>query len=128
MNFTASSDARLKKDIVNVNNALVLVDQMRPVYFNWDFSNPKAVGYADKHQLGFIAQELEQVVPEVVNVGGDGYRTVEYGKIVSIAIAAAKELKAQVKTLSEENAELKAQLEKQNRDLEAIKRHLDMPR
>ena len=74
-----------------------MAEKMRPVFYNWDFTNPKAQGYDDKHQVGFIAQELEQVLPEVVKTGTDTYRTVEYGKIVAVAIAGIQELNAKSK-------------------------------
>lgn len=95
--FTVSSDARLKRDVENVTSGLAMAEKMRPVFYNWNFSNPKAQGYDDKHQVGFIAQELEQVLPEVVKTGADTYRTVEYGKIVAVAISAIQELSAKSK-------------------------------
>jgi len=90
--YTVSSDGRLKKDVMSVPNGLAMAEKMRPVFFNWDYSNPKAQGYEDKRQVGFIAQELEEVLPEVVRSGEDTYRTVQYGQIVAIAIAAIQEL------------------------------------
>ena len=71
-----------------------MAEKMNPVYYDWDQSNARARTYGTKHQVGFIAQELEQVLPEVVNKGEDTYRTVEYGQIAAIAIAAIKDLKA----------------------------------
>jgi trimeric autotransporter adhesin len=85
---------------------------------------------ARNFQVGFIAQDLQKVLPEVVDVGEDSYRSVQYGKIVTVVVAAVKELynkylghdkqlltqariiaskadKAEVDALKAENAKLK---------------------
>ena len=102
VNYTTVSDARLKTNVKPVQGALGVIDKMKPVYFNWDKNNPRAVGLGDdRRHVGFLAQDLEKVLPEVVTVGGDSYRSVEYGQIVAVAVGAIKELKAS-------NAELRA--------------------
>ncbi len=106
-NYTNVSDSRLKSNVVPVTNALSLVDRLRPVYFDWDQNSERARSFGSQHQVGFIAQEVEAVVPEVVNKGADGYRTMEYGKLVSIAIAAIKELVNDVSQVEAENVALK---------------------
>ena len=52
--------------------------------------------------MGFLAQEVEKVLPEVVNKGEDSYRSVEYGKIVAVAIAAIKEMYRELMGIKEE--------------------------
>jgi hypothetical protein len=96
VNYTTVSDGRLKTNIIPVNQGLDIVNKLNPVFYDWDRSNPKASGFEDKHQVGFIAQEVEQVLPEVVNKGEDSYRSLEYGKIVSVVVAAVKELYAKI--------------------------------
>ena len=88
-NITASSDARLKENIVTIDNALEKVTQMRGVYFDKD----------DAHHVGVIAQEVEKVLPEVVIDDEDGYKSVAYGNIVGVLIEAIKELKEEINTL-----------------------------
>lgn len=132
VNYTAVSDGRLKTQVEPVEDGLGLVNRLRPVYYDWDRDNPKAAGLSGGRQVGFIAQEVEQVLPEVVNRGEDGYRSLEYGKIVSVAVAAVKELYRRLlgleasdveqgealrrvasenEQLKRENAELKARVE-----------------
>ena len=92
------SDARKKKDIEEVVNALSTVDAMHPVYYNWiDHVNMNPA----KKEIGFIAQEMEVVLPNVVNTADDkdGTKRVGYDRIVSLLVAAVKELKAEVSTL-----------------------------
>ncbi len=130
VNYTTVSDARLKTNVQPVTQGLELVNQLNPVFYDWDRSNPKATSFEDKHQVGFIAQEVEKVLPEVVNQGEDSYRSLEYGKMVAVAIAAIKELylkligmqsevdaalaakDAEIQELKKENLEMKARLEK----------------
>ena len=86
-NVTAYSDERLKSDIKTIDNALDKVSQMRGVTFTKD----------DKLSSGVIAQEMEQVAPELVQDGE--YKSVAYGNTVGYLIEAIKELKAEVADL-----------------------------
>ena len=86
---TAFSDMNLKSDIRTIPNALDKVSDMRGVYFTKD-------GEAG---TGVIAQEIENILPEVVKDGE--YKSVAYGNMVGILIEAIKELKAEVEKLKE---------------------------
>lgn len=108
VNYTTVSDGRLKTNVVPVNQGLEIVSQLNPVFFDWDQRNPKSQGFGTKQQVGFIAQEVETVLPEVVNQGEDTYRSVEYGKIVSVVVAAVKELYRQFLEQKKEIALIKA--------------------
>jgi len=87
--ITAFSDMNLKSDIRTIPNALDKVSDMRGVYFKRD-------GVAG---TGVIAQEVENILPEVVKDGE--YKSVAYGNMVGILIEAIKELKAEVEKLKE---------------------------
>lgn len=89
--ITAYSDVRLKSNIIQIDNALAKVANLRGVYFDKD----------NKRGLGVIAQEVEQVLPEVVTQGE--YKSVAYGNIVGVLIEAIKELKAEVEELKNKN-------------------------
>ena len=89
--ITAYSDLRLKRDVSTVEDALELVDNMRGVWYTM----------GDKDRVGVIAQEIEQVLPQVVVTGDDGYKSVAYGNIVGVLIEAIKELKREVDLLKE---------------------------
>jgi hypothetical protein len=80
--FTATSDRRLKSDISTISNALETVKGLRGVYFT-------RLGET-KRSVGVIAQEVEEVLPEVVH--GDEMKSVSYGNIVGLLIEAVKEL------------------------------------
>ena len=86
-NITAFSDQRLKSDIKTIDNALDKVSKMRGVMFIKD----------GELSSGVIAQEMEQVAPELVMDGE--YKSVAYGNIVGYLIESIKELKAEVTNL-----------------------------
>ena len=133
-----SSDRRLKTNIVNVPNSLELASEMTPVYFDWDQNNPRSVGLGTKHQVGFIAQEVENILPEVVRKDSSGYRQIEYGQISAIAIGAIKELKArqdavhgmcqaydrEIASLRAEAAQAKDEAAAAKNEVEMMKRYL----
>ena len=94
-NVTAFSDVRLKSDIETIENGLEKVEQLRGVtYTRNDFEN-------QGQQVGVIAQEIEEILPQVVKTGSDemGTKSVDYGKITAVLIEAVKELSARVKEL-----------------------------
>ena len=97
-NFISASDARLKENVITIDNALDKVTQLRGVYYN-------RIDKADKsRRMGVIAQEVQAVIPEVVHQasfeeGTDGLLSVDYAKMVGILIEAIKDLKAEVDEL-----------------------------
>ena len=87
-----SSDERLKDDIQPIENSLNKVDKIGGYTFVW---NDKQSTYEGK-DVGVIAQEIEEVLPEVVMTRGSGYKAVKYEKIVPLLIESIKELKQEV--------------------------------
>ena len=83
--ITANSDARLKKNIERIENALEKVGQISGYTYNTIYDE-------DRH-AGVIAQEIDKVLPEIVNKGNDGLMGVEYGNISALLIEAIKDLK-----------------------------------
>jgi Chaperone of endosialidase len=88
------SDIRLKTNITSLTNVLDKVAKMRGVSFEWNDlaeSSPKG-----QKAIGVIAQEVEEVFPELVVSGGlGGYKTVAYGNLTGVLIEAVKELRAE---------------------------------
>ena len=92
---TTPSDARLKTNVTQLTGSLDKIDQIRGVRFDWDEeAQPMYTG----HDVGVIAQEIEQVLPEIVFQNGT-YKKVNYGKIVPLLIECIKELKAEIQLL-----------------------------
>ena len=88
-NITAYSDERLKDNVETIEGALDKVSQMRGVTYNY-----KSELNDGQRGTGVIAQEMQQVMPEVVEEGE--YLSVAYGNIVGVLIEAVKELKEEL--------------------------------
>ena len=90
VNFDSTSDQRAKTNIVTIDNALEKTLKLRGVEFDWKESG--------QHAIGVIAQEVEQIIPEVVNDNGE-LKSVSYGNIVGLLIEAIKEQQKQIEEL-----------------------------
>jgi len=104
--FPTSSDLRFKKNITPIENALSKVLKLRGVKYEWnEFINNTRDGYVlNSPILGFIAQELELVVPELVskwkmNEDCQDARAVDYPRVVVLLTEAIKEQQAQINDL-----------------------------
>jgi hypothetical protein len=93
------SDVRTKENIVTVESGLDLVSQLRGVWYNKIGSINILDGKPEGRKVGVIAQEVEKVLPEVVNTDEDGMKSVDYGKMVGVLIEAIKELKQEIDEL-----------------------------
>jgi hypothetical protein len=88
-NFNSSSDINLKENIHTVENSLETIQSLRGVSFDWKESGKKS--------YGVIAQELEEILPELVSSGE--IKTVNYNGIIGVLIEAVKELKKEIEDL-----------------------------
>jgi hypothetical protein len=91
---TVSSDVRFKSNIETIDSALDKVKAMRGVYFDKH-------GVEDRRSVGVIAQEMQEVMPEVVVTDDteDKHLSVAYGNLVGVLIEAVKELSEEVEKL-----------------------------
>ena len=87
--FNSTSDQNLKTNIQTVQNSLDTLQQIRGVTFDWKTNN--------KSSVGVIAQEIEQVLPQLVNEGE--HKSVNYNGLIGVLIEAVKELSAEVEEL-----------------------------
>ena len=96
----ASSDERLKDNLSPISNSLEKVGQLKGYEFDW---NDKQEVYTG-HDVGVLAQEVEKVVPEIVETREhDGYKAVKYEKLVPLLINAINDLKAEIEELKDIN-------------------------
>ena len=98
----ASSDKRLKENIKPLDNALNKLDKINGVEFDWKKLTEKekeTIHGNTGHDVGVIAQEIEEVLPEVVQTRDNGYKAVKYEKLVPLLIESIKELKEEVNGL-----------------------------
>ena len=88
--YSSTSDINLKENVETITNALGTVQKLRGVTYNWKENGQKS--------MGVIAQELEEVLPELVSTTEQG-KTVMYSNMVGLLIEAVKELRAEVEKL-----------------------------
>jgi len=101
-----SSDARLKENVQTIENALDKLRQLNGVMFDWTDEIIMQRGGEDgyfvrKHDTGLIAQQVEEVLPEVVANREDGYKAIKYEKMAGLIIQGINELSDEVKTIKE---------------------------
>lgn len=100
------SDKRLKKGIEPLKDALNRLSQLRGVSFEW--RNPEEQGNLTGTQMGLVAQEVEEVLPEWVETDRNGYKILTIRGFEALAVEAFKDLKAQ-------NDELRSRIEAMER-------------
>lgn len=110
-NTACASDRRLKRNISTVNDALSLIEDLRGVRYEW-----RADEFPERHfesgtQYGVIAQEVREVVPEVIREREDGYLSVEYNGLIPILIEAIKTQQSLIDEQNERIINLEKKLE-----------------
>ena len=111
---------RLKKNITPFGPMLDRVTALQPVHYFWRASEFPERHFGNSQSDGLIAQDVEQVLPELVATDSDGYKAVDYSKLPLLTIQAVKELKtendalkhriADLEELKNENAALKQRM------------------
>jgi hypothetical protein len=98
---TSTSDVRLKENVTTLSDGLNKVVQLRGVNFNWKSDENKTT------KIGFIAQEVQKVLPELVFVNPtDGYYGVNYAEMTAVLVEAVKEQQTQIERLNNLNQQL----------------------
>ena len=125
LDSASASDERLKENVNNITNGLTVINQLRPVTFNWNDTYIESGSSKNAEEsevesetdqsikmpsskvenVGLIAQEVEAVVPTVVHegqisIGGVDYKNVDYKKLVPHLIAALQEADAKIEALT----------------------------
>ncbi|MBD0831483.1 tail fiber domain-containing protein [Aestuariibaculum sediminum] len=101
--YVNTSDARLKTNVEPIKNALWKVEQLRGITFDWNKERVvgKHLTLDNKNHFGFLAQEVEKVLPQVVTTdeSDDNLKSVAYSDIVPVLVEAIKEQQEQIKNL-----------------------------
>lgn len=119
------SDKRLKKDIQTIKNPLNKVLQLRGVTFYW-----KDTENIPEKCMGFIAQEVEPIIPEVVRTTHKGMKAVQYSSLIGLLVEAIKEQQIQINELKEKlniNNELSSDIDNVNNNYFITKLHQNNP-
>ena len=90
-----ASDLRFKSNVQTIRGSLDLISKMRGVSYEYDQNKFADRSFIGGKTDGFIAQELCQIMPELVHEGNDGFLAVNYIGVIPVLTEAVKELKAQ---------------------------------
>jgi hypothetical protein len=123
-----SSDMRWKKDIALIDSPLDKVLSLRGVTYYWRTDEFPSSNFSEGQQVGLIAQEVEAVLPQLINTDAKGYKSVEYANIVALLIEAIKEqqelIEAQSLRISGLESELQA-VASRNAQVELMQAQID---
>ena len=96
--LTIPSDIRLKKDVKDITNGLEIINKLRPVSFKWKKNNNESIG--------FIAQEIEEVLPEFVRdtrLNGEMIKTIKQDKLIPYIVDSIKNISNRLKKYESSN-------------------------
>ncbi len=106
----ACSDRRYKTDFTPLSGSLAKVGLLQGLYYDWRTEEFPEKEFPAERQLGFIAQDIEALFPEVVLTDAQGYKSVDYGRLTPVLVEAIKELNALVQqqqaTISDQSTTL----------------------
>ena len=106
--IVSCSDIRYKQNIFPISavsgSALAGISAINGYYYDFRVNEFPEKKFSNAKQIGFLAQELEKVYPELVATDDKGYKSVDYAKITPILVEAIKELKAENEALKTKNA------------------------
>jgi hypothetical protein len=104
----SSSDIRFKENIKAIENPIQKIRQISGNTYDWKAENKEFHGY-EGNDVGVIAQEIEAVLPQLVQTRESGYKAVKYDKLVALLIEGIKEQQIQIDNLTAQVEELKKQ-------------------
>lgn len=105
--IAACSDIRYKENIAPFLDPLSSVMSMNGFYYNWKKDQFPSMNFSDSRQIGFSAQEIEKLFPEIVTTDGNGYKSVDYGRLTPVLVEAIKEQQKEIVDQAEEINSLK---------------------
>jgi hypothetical protein len=107
------SDGRYKKNVEPLHLSLDKVTQLTGVSYEWKTEEYGGRGFEEGRQIGFIAEDVERVIPELVRTDEMGYKALAYDKLVPVLVEAVKQQQREI-------GEKDARIEKLERALEKL--------
>lgn len=109
--MACSSDRRLKRNIISLEHSREMVRHLRPVRYQWRREAFPERHFNDREQIGFIAQEVEEIYPELIHTAEDGYKSMDYARLSVVLIKSLQEITEKNQELKLACEQLEAQLE-----------------
>lgn len=107
-NLYQNSDKKAKTNILPISNGLEKIIGLKPVTFNWINGDVrKSISGSSLSEIGFIAQDVEEILPEAVIEDEEGHKLVNYSAVIPLLTDAVKELSNKIETIEKENESLR---------------------
>jgi len=113
-----SSDISLKKNINNLENSLDVVMQLQGVNYDWKKDSESTKGHGQR--IGFIAQDVEKVLPSVVSKSHDGVKGIAYTELIALLTEGIKEQQEIIERQGQENKSLQKKYNELLQRIEAL--------
>ena len=104
------SDLRYKRNIIPLNNSLENILKINGVRYDLRKEEFPEKNFSNQPQIGFIAQDLEKIFPEMVFTDEKGYKSVDYARLTPVLVEALKELTLKNQTLESRLDKIEAML------------------
>jgi hypothetical protein len=105
------SDIRFKRNIAPIENVIEKIGLINGIYYEWVQSDTIGLLLQEGRQIGVIAQEVEEVYPELVITTEKGYKMVDYAKLSTVLLEGIKEQQRQINSYKSENEALQSKLQ-----------------
>ena len=126
--FTNNSDAREKHDVREIDDPLAVVQQLHGVRYRWNERGLLGEPLPEGEQVGFLAQDVEKVLPELVHNDSAGRKSVAYTSIIPVLTEALKSLEHKLEDRNRDVAALRAENEQLKERMDRLERLLGQPR
>ncbi len=123
--LVVSSDARLKKEIKPIQNALETVSALEGVTYTWENEKYKERNLDKLPQAGFLAQDVEKVYPRAVVKDNEGFYAMNYNAIIPLLTEAIKDQQKQIESKNQQIAKLQNALDDLAKTVDQVKNDLN---
>jgi hypothetical protein len=104
--ITCPSDLRYKKNITPLNNPVQKLMQLNGVNYYWKTAEFPDMKFNDKMQMGFIAQDVEKIFPEMVFTDEAGFKSIDYSRLTPVLVETIKEQEKEIMQIKERLSQL----------------------
>jgi len=120
-----SSDARLKQQVRPLIDAADIVRELKPVRFLWRSAEYPELEFSTTEQIGFIAQDVRKVLPEVVLGDGDEFMSMDYGRLTTVLVGAVQEVDARLEAADAALQRERILNQQQQREIEELHHRME---
>lgn len=118
--YSVSSDLRWKTHVKALEHPLRKILNMTGVSYKYRSKQFPEKNFQEGVHLGFIAQHIEPIVPEIVRTDAAGWKSVQYSAVVPVIVEAMKEQQDQMQKQQEDIRHLSAQLQQHRHEISTL--------